>query len=107
MDEDQGNKQKHLRLVVNNEPAFRIKTPLERLREEHQSTLLSYHKTMDDYYQQKSAQKLKELKQQKWYTKISLAVMMGVATAALPVPVLIVPLVVVMVLVLSVPTSPG
>jgi len=82
------NKKKHLRLVVNNEPTLRIKTPIERLREEHQAILEKkeegYNQVINDHnktihdLRQKYAKDLKGPK--KWYT--SSIVLLAVAIAS-------------------------
>ena len=88
------DKKKHLRLVVNNEPAFRIKTPLERLKEEHQAVLEEKEEEYDEALEEKEneynkeAENLrqehaKELKEERWYTKVGFAVMIGVTISAL------------------------
>ncbi|MDO8510715.1 MAG: hypothetical protein Q7S55_00960 [Nanoarchaeota archaeon] len=81
MSED--HEKKRLQLVVNNEPTFRIKTPIERLREEHQAILEKkeegYNKTINDL-RDKHAKELKRPKLFGGYT--SGIVLIAIATAA-------------------------
>lgn len=81
MDEDQENKQKHLRLVVNNEPAFRVKTPLERLREEHQSTLKKKEEGHNETVENLRQKHTKVLKHHKLYLRIG-SMALGAVTVA-------------------------
>lgn len=81
------HKKKHLRLVVNNEPAFRIKTTLERLREEHQSILEEKEEELEEEHNEAvenlRKEHSKELEDQKWYTRICYIGLAVATTAAL------------------------